>query len=185
MATLIVYGTVEGHTRKIVDGVKAQLLDAGEEVILVDTSTRTEEMTFEGVDRVVLAASVHERRHPKTFEVFIASSRDDLNRRPTMFLSVSLKAAFEEGREEAQEYADEMKLRTGLTPTHELLVAGAIRSESYDFYAAQVLRHVVLAGHDIDPLARDHVFTDWDALRDGVARFMKSTVAAKVPDPGH
>ncbi|WP_299652334.1 flavodoxin domain-containing protein [uncultured Tateyamaria sp.] len=185
MRTLIVYGTVEGQTRKIADAVKAHLQEAGEEVVLVDTSERTGTMSFDGVDRVILAASVHERRHPKPFEVFVASSRDDLSRRPMLFLSVSLKAAFADGREEAQEYVDEMKLRTGLNPTMELLVPGAIRSESYDFYAAQVLRHVVLAGQDVDPSARDHEFTDWDALKAAVTRFLTDTATAKEPETGH
>jgi hypothetical protein len=56
---------------------------------------------------------VHERRHPKTFEVAIGAAKQDLARIPTLMMSVSLKAAFPEGLEEAQGYLTKMDLRTG------------------------------------------------------------------------
>lgn len=176
MTVLIAFGTVEGQTRKIANFVDGQLREAGQKTLLFDTDERTEGLSFDGIDRVILAASVHERRHPKPFETFIASSLKDLTKRPTLLLSVSLKAAFEDGREEAQDYANEMKLRTGLNPTRELLVAGAIRSGSYDFYASQVLRHVVLAGQAFDPSVRDHEFTDWADIRSTITDFLTNDV---------
>lgn len=172
MTTLIAFGTVEGQTRKVAEFAAKQLRAAGEETFLFDTSERSAEQTFDGIDRVILAASVHERRHPMPFEVFVASSRDELATRPTLLLSISLKAAFPEGQQEAQDFADEMKLRTGLIPTNELLVAGAIHSESYDYYASQVLQHVVLAGHEFDLSLRDHEFTDWEEVRSCIAKFV-------------
>ncbi|WP_299750472.1 flavodoxin domain-containing protein [uncultured Tateyamaria sp.] len=177
MTILIAFGTVEGQTRKIAQFVDEQLRKAGQETVLFDTDERTEGLEFDGVDKVILAASVHERRHPKPFEIFVASSRQDLAKRPTLLLSISLKAAFPDGREEAQDYVDEMKLRTGLTTTRELLVAGAIRSDSYDFYASQVLHHVVLSDQTFDPSARDYEFTDWDELGSCVADFLLNDAA--------
>lgn len=173
MTVLIAYGTIEGQTRKIAEFVEKQVREAGDDVVLFDTADRAGELTFDGIDKVILAASVHERRHPKAFEIFVYSNRKVLAERPTHLLSVSLKAAFESGREEAQDFADEMKLRTGLDPDSELLVSGAIRSDSYDFYASQVLRHVVLDGQEFDPSIRDHEFTDWDELASSIAGFLK------------
>ena len=173
MTVLIAYGTIEGQTRKIAEFVAKQVRDTGENVVLFDTSDRIGDLEFEGVDKVILAASVHERRHPKAFEVFVDTNRKVLAEKPTLLLSVSLKAAFESGREDAQDYADEMKLRTGLNPDNELLVSGAIRSDSYDFYASQVLRYVVLDGQEFDPSIRDHEFTNWEELASSVAAFLK------------
>lgn len=178
MTILIAFGTVEGQTRKVAQFVDDQLRKAGQDTVLFDTNERTEEVTFDGVDKVILAASVHERRHPKPFEIFVASSHKELEKRPTLFLSISLKAAFPDGQEEAQDYIDEMKLRTGLTPTHEHLVAGAIRSDSYDFYASQVLRHVVLSDQTVDPSVRDYEFTDWDELGSCIADFLSNNAVS-------
>ena len=154
--------------------VEDQLRKAGEEVVLFDTGDRLSEPSFEGVDKVILAASVHERRHPKDFETFAFSYREALADKTTLLLSVSLKAAFEDGLGEAQDYVDEMKLRTQLEPDQQLLVAGAIRTESYDFYASQILRHVVLSGKTFDPQVRDCEFTDWEAVTAAVDAFLKA-----------
>ena len=172
MSILIAYGTVEGQTGKIARFVRKLAQEAGENTLLFDTGDRTGTVSFEGVDKVILAASVHERRHPTPFELFVSTNREALENRKTLLLSISLSAAFDEGREDAQDYCDEMKLRTGLDPDAELLVAGAVRSKRYDFYESQVLRHVVLRGRDFDPGQKEHEFTDWDEIEAKVAAFL-------------
>lgn len=173
MTVLIAYGTIEGQTGKIAEFVKRQVLEVGEDVVLFDTADTIGSPDLKDIRKIILAASVHERRHPEPFEVFVSSNREFLSAHPTLLLSVSLKASFEDGLEEAQDYADEMKLRTGLNPNSELLVPGAIRSESYDYYASQVLQHVVLAGQKFDPAIRDHEFTNWAAISSSVDAFLR------------
>lgn len=172
MAVMIIYATVEGQTRKVADFVREKLEAIGNDVQTVDASDPMVELSFDGIDRAVLAAPVHERRHPKAFEVLVATNLDVLNQLPTLFLSVSLSAAFDEGLEEAKDYAVEMEMRTGFNPNFRVLVAGAIRSTKYDYYASQVLRHIVLRGREVDTSKSEHEFTDWDALDDTVTDFM-------------
>jgi len=173
MTILIAYGTVEGQTKKVAKHIERLLRESGQDVILFDTSGQAQGPSLEGVEQIILAASVHERRHPEDFETFLYSHRSELVDKRCLLLSISLKAAFEDGQEEAQAYVDEMMMRVGLTSSETHLVAGAIRSASYDFYASQVLRHVVLDGQNFDPNARDHEFTDWDALDEAVRSFLK------------
>ncbi len=173
MTVLIAYGSIEGQTKKVAKYVEDLIRDAGAKVTVFDTGDRSQEPALEAVDQVILAASVHERRHPKDFETFVFSNRKELAEKQVLLVSVSLKAAFENGQDEARDYVDEMLLRTGLEPTEVQLVAGAIRRSSYDFYASEVLRHVVLKGQRFDPNVRDYEFTDWDALGDGVKSFLQ------------
>ena len=77
--------------------------------------------------------------------------------------------------EEAQDYVDELKMRTELDPDGEILVAGAIRSRSYDYFATQVLRHVVLQGRNYDPSVQEHEFTDWETLEDEILSFLNGS----------
>lgn len=175
MAVLIAYGTIEGQTGKIARFVADIARDLGEEVRLHDTSDASDTPDVADFDKLILAASVHERRHPTEFEVFLTANQETIAERRTMFLSVSLSAAFPEGQEEAQDYADEMKMRTDFDPDAEMLVAGAVRKRRYDYYATQVLKHVVLRGRNYDPAVQEHEFTDWDALSAGVTAFIKGT----------
>lgn len=172
MTILIAFATIEGQTGKIARFVESHVRDQGHEVQFVDTSDEIAEVLFEGVEKIILAAPVHERKHPKPFEVFLSAHGSELAERETLLLSVSLSAAYPEGVKEANEYVVELKMRTGLHPTAEVLVAGAIRSHQYDYYATQVLQHVVMRGRDYDPSQTEHEFTDWDALKMEVSRFM-------------
>lgn len=172
MSILIAYATVEGQTEKIARFVETRIKENGERVTVYATSQEPGEIAVEDFDKVILAASVHERRHPADFEVFLTANRDQLDRRKTLLLSVSLSAAFPEGLEEAQDYVDEIKMRTELDPDVEVLVAGAVRKKRYDYYATQVLRHVVLRGRNFDPNVQEHEFTDWDSLGDTVDAFV-------------
>ena len=179
MTVLIIYATIEGQTGKVARFVETQVEKAGHETRLLDATDKMADVSFEGVDKVILAAPVHERRHPKTFEMLITAAHKDLEARDTLLLSVSLSAAFPEGHAEAQDYVDEMILRTGVKPDSVALIAGAVRNHRYDYYASQVLRHVVLRDREFDPSAESHDFTDWAALKATVAAFIEAPVGAK------
>lgn len=172
MNILILFATVEGQTRKIAHFIANEVEKLGHSWVIRGVDG-PEPVNFQGIDRVILAASVHQRRHPKSFEATVAARSQDLANLKTLLLSVSLNAAFPEGREEAQEYVTEMKMRTGLAPDAEMLVAGAVRIGEYDYFAKQVVQHVVMRGRDFDPDAGEHEFTNWDAVSAQVAGFLK------------
>lgn len=174
MTVLIAFATVEGQTGKIARFVESEIRTAGHDAVVLDLSDQTERVSFDGIDRAILAAPVHERRHPQAFEVFLAGRRADLETMPTLLISVSLSAAFEDGMEEANDYVVEMKMRTGFEPDVELVVAGAVRSASYDYFQSEVVRHVVLRDRDYDPGESEHEFTDWRMLSSAVADFLSA-----------
>jgi menaquinone-dependent protoporphyrinogen oxidase len=171
MKILILYGTVEGQTGKIAKFVADELKRLGHEALRANVED-TAELSFDGIDAVILAAPVHQRRHPRDFEALVSARKADLDARKTMMLSVSLSAAFPEGREEAGEYLLEMKMRTGWKPDTEVLVAGAVRTSQYDYFAMQVVRFVVMRNRDYDDSADEHEFTDWAALSKAVETFV-------------
>lgn len=175
MEILIVFETVEGQTRKIAEFVEEQARSAGHGVRVFDTEDRLGSLSFDNIDKVILAAPVHERRHPKGFEVVVSASLAELKTRPTLLISVSLKAAFPEGREEAQDYLTEMEMRTGFEPNTGLLTAGAVRTSSYGYFENQIVRNVVLDGRDVALIDGVREFTDWDALGADVAAFLRDT----------
>ena len=172
MNVLILFQSMEGHTRSIVNHVRKRLGDLGHEASAVDLSDELARFSFEGVDRVILAGPVHERRHPRNFEVALAASKAEIEARPGLFLSVSLSAAFPDGREEAQAYIDEMLMRTDLSGLATLPVAGAVQAGNYDYFETQVLRHIVLHDRDYEVTGEGEVFTDWGAIDAAVDRLM-------------
>lgn len=174
MEIVVLYETGEGQTRKIAGAITEQARRLGHSVTMLDTSEKSASLSLGHADKIILAAPVHERRHPRMFEATLMAVRDELAKRPTLMLSVSLKAAFPDGLSEAQDYLTEMEMRTGFKPSHQALVAGAVRPGSYDYFQSQVVRHVALAGQSVDLNGDTKEFTDWEALARTVLLFLES-----------
>lgn len=172
MNVMIIFETIEGQTGRIVRFIESKLAAKGHTVQRVDTAHKRVQVSFEGVDKIILAAPVHERRHPASFEIFITAAAAALAKIDTLMLSVSLKAAFANGLEEAEDFLTELQMRTHFTAKRSALVAGAVRHGSYDYFAAQILQYVVLDGQDVNLANGDHEFTDWAALGESVDAFI-------------
>ena len=172
MKVLIAYGTTEGHTRKIVDAVKKKLLQLNHEVKVFDTSGLMGELDLSAFDAIIVAGSVHDSRHQESVEIFLIAKRELLKSKPTMFISVSLAAAFDDGMPDAQAYVDDLYDRVEWRPTQSLLVAGALRHDQYGFYREQFIEHVVLKDRELEHPEQDHEFTDWQFLEQSVDEFV-------------
>ena len=173
MRILIAYGTSEGQTRKIANTIAARVHELGHDAHLFDTAS-LEKRHVGSYDKVIVAGSVHQQRHQEFVEVFVMTSLPELKERPTLFLSVSLSAAFPDGMFEAQSYVDEFLVSTGWKPTQSLLIAGALRYDEYDYFKAQIIEHVVLKCREVEGAKGDYEFTDWDTLCRAVELFVRA-----------
>ena len=174
MRILVAYATTEGQTRKIAERVVAQVREFGHDAELFDTARSPIGLNVDSIDKVIVAGSVHQRQHQETVAMFVSANLAQLQTKPTMFLSISVSAAFKEGVPEAQSYVDEFLAYTGWQPTQTLLTAGALRYDEYDYFKEQIIEHVVLKGHDVEGPKGDHEFTDWEVLHKSVDGFLRS-----------
>ena len=68
MRVMIAFSSIEGQTAKIARFIERGIRAKGRDVAVEEVSVDGKPLSFEGYDSVILAASVHERRHPKAFE---------------------------------------------------------------------------------------------------------------------
>ncbi len=174
MRILVAFGTSEGQTRKIAEAVAARVRELGHDAHLFDTAGSPADLHVASYDKIVVTGSVHQQRHQESVEVFVAARLTELQKRPTLFLSVSLSAAFAEGMTEAQSYVDTFLASTGWKPTQSLLVAGALQYAEYDYFKEQLIEHVVLKGRKVEGSKGDHEFTDWASLSRVINSFVRS-----------
>lgn len=174
MRVLIAYATTEGQTRKISQAIADQVVELGHEAELLDTARKHRDVHTDDFDSFIVAASVHQDRHQDEIEVFATACLESLTAKPGMFISVSLAAAFEEKAADAAAYISDFTDRTGWTPDQSLAVAGAVRSDEYDYFQQQILEHIILK--DQDELRPDEAqeFTDWAGLASSVKEFLDS-----------
>ncbi len=173
---LVVYATREGHTRTVAEHVAATLRARGRAVDVLDAAhVPPEGLELAGRPGVVLAASVHLGRHEREMVAFVKAHREELDRVPTAFLSVSLSEAGVENRaapfdararaaEDVRRLVDEFCHETGLHPSRVWPVAGALMYRRYGVFTRLVMKTIARrAGADTDT-SRDHELTDWAAL---------------------
>lgn len=173
MKVLIAFGTAEGQTRKIAEAVAARVRELGHDARLFDTASSPKVLHMDSYDKIVVAGSVHQQRHQESLEEFVMARISELQKKPTLFLSVSLSAAFAEGMTEARSYVESFLAGTGWKPTQSALVAGALRHAEYDYFKEQIIEHIVLKGRMAETPVQDCEFTDWAALSRVIDSFIR------------
>ena len=168
---LIVYGTTDGHTRKIAQVLAENLRAQFCSVDIVDAAGMLQRLNPEGYDGVIVTASVHIGDFQRPVANWVRANAQMLNLLPTAFLSVCL-AVVEKGTRPRQEILRIMRRfldRCGWRPTITKMVAGALPYTRYGWLKRMMMKRIVAkAGgdttHDYDT-TRDYEYTDWNDLR--------------------
>jgi len=171
---LVVYATVEGHSRKVAETTGEWLSRAGHSVVVRDAVGGDAFPPVDGFDGAILCGSVHQGKHPTALRSFVQDHLGALSRMPTALISVSLSAAHRDDRSqaEAHRYIDAFLAETGWRPTTTLPVAGALRYTRYDFLKRLMMRMLAESrGDDVDT-TRDWEYTDWGSLNRFVDSFL-------------
>jgi menaquinone-dependent protoporphyrinogen oxidase len=171
---LIVYGTTEGQTRKIVEWTAMHIRERGHQAELLDSAALESDLDLETYDAIIIAASVHQECHQEAITNFVIAHREALGTKPSAFISVSLSAVLEGARTEAKKYVDSFVSVTGWRPHRTLLLGGALRFTEYDYFQEQIVKFIVMKRGDAPSAGRDREFTDWQALADFVDGFIKA-----------
>lgn len=173
MKVLIAYCTTEGQTRKVVEAMANQIRQMGKQAVLDNVCDLQGDVRPRDFDKVIVAGSVHDGRHQEDLNLFVFANRDVLKGKPSLFVSVSMAAAFEDTMADAEGYVKEFCESAEWQPTGHLLVAGALQHGKYGYYEEMLVRHKVLSKHAIEHPESDQEFTDWDKLAKAVAKFVE------------
>jgi menaquinone-dependent protoporphyrinogen oxidase len=182
MKILIVYGTTEGQTRKIAKAAADQITEMGHEAVLHDATDLQQNLRPGQFDKIIVAGSVHNGQHQEALELFVFANRGVLDTIPSVFISVSMAAAFEDSIADAEGYVRDFRKSSGWNPTDHLLVAGAIRPGKYGYYEEITVRHRVLANRAMENPDADQEFTDWARLAGSIAKFVGGSGAEATSD---
>jgi menaquinone-dependent protoporphyrinogen oxidase len=175
---LIVYGTTEGHTRKIAERVGNWVRERGIDVDVFDSEIPPPWLNVGAYDAYVLAGSLHETNHQRWLIDFAKEHAAVL--KPSLFLSASLTAINkdEKHQKQAWECIDKFYSQTGWTATQALPVAGALLYTEYNFMKRTLMKMIVEKEGGPTDTSKDYEFTDWDELSATVESFLEANVAA-------
>lgn len=164
---LVIYGTTDGHTRKVAEAVAATAKERGYQVHLVAAKEASDTEAPSWYDQVFVAASVHAGGYQKSVRRWVRKHSQRLNQSQSAFLSVCLGVL--EKNERTTKELDAILSRflneSGWLPGRVLKVAGALPYTRYGFLKKLIMKRIAgKAGGGTDT-RRDYEYTDWAALR--------------------
>ncbi len=178
---LVLYGTTDGHTRKIAQVLAGSLRREGCVTDLVDA--RETIVTPELYDGVIVAASVHAQGYQRSVKRWVRAHAEALNARPGAFVSVCLGVLEQrpEVRREVNEIMQRFLRRTGWYEAFGKTIAGALPYTRYGWLKKRVMKRIAAKAGGGTDTTRDYEYTDWEDLRAFATGFAARVTARAVP----
>ena len=170
---LAIYGTMYGHTEKVVRRMAQVWTARGHDVTVYHATALPREVPLNAYDACVVAASVRYGRHQASVRDVVRGWATRLNAMPSAFVSVcgAMGGSSVEGARRAVHYVEGFLRETGWCPSHVISVAGALVYTRYGLFTRWVMRFISKRTGRPTDTRRDYEFTDWDAVEAFAERF--------------
>lgn len=179
---LILYSTVDGHTRRICERLHAGCAARGNEVVLCAVDA-LEAAPFDvaAFDTLVIGASIRYGKHRRNVHEFVARHRELLEARACAFFSVNIVARkAQKNRPETNPYVQKFLRQTAWRPRLVEVFAGKLDYPKYGWLDRQMIRLIMrITGGPTDPDTQI-TYTDWDKVDAFAARIAAWTVRCPV-----
>ena len=158
---LIVYSTVDGHTRTIGERMRQVLEARGDRVTLASLDDNPD-IDLQPYDKIVIGASIRYGKHRPAVAAFINRNQAVLEARPSAFFSVSLVARKpNRNRPETNPYLRRFLTRITWRPRLIAVFPGRIDYPRYNAIDRTIIRFIMLMTRGpTDPKAVVE-YTDW------------------------
>lgn len=166
---LLLYSTVDGHTRKICERMQEVIKAAGKRVTLMEI-TQVDGLDLQRFDKVVIGASIRYGKHARVVYRFIEQQLGFLVSRPSAFFSVNVVARKPgKDRPDTNPYLSRFLRQIAWQPQEVEVFAGKIDYPSYRWFDRSMIRLIMwITQGPTEPDACVE-FTDWSRV-DAFAR---------------
>ncbi len=174
MKILIIYGTVEGQSRKIARFMEEVLQEDGHQVVIADAIEEPPNPT--GYEIVIVGSSIHMHKYNTAIRDYVMNHIDLLNKIPSVFYSVCMAVASDipEEHEEAAGIAQSFLKHTGWKALAVWHIAGALKYSQYDYFKRLIMRMIAKKQGGATDTSQDYEYTDWEEVKHLVLQFVKS-----------
>jgi len=164
MRILLIYSTVDGHTREICERVARVLEEADCEVVLRSLDG-DEVPALDAFDRAVIGASIRYGKHRKNVVGYINAHSEQLAAMPAAFFSVNLVARKPNRRTAADNpYVKRFLTQIRWQPDEIGIFAGKLEYPRYRFWDRLMIQLIMwMTKGPTDPSAVVE-FTDWEQV---------------------
>ena len=174
---LLIYSTIDGHTREICGRLEKQFAAAGHDVTLHELTSGSGP-DLAAAEAVVIGASIRYGKHRPEVAQLINANQALLEERPSAFFSVNAVARKPEKKTpETNPYVRKFLGTIDWQPSEIGIFGGRIDYPSYGFVDKHMIRFIMwMTKGPTDPTGTFD-FTDWDAVDDFGSRIVDRMAA--------
>ena len=162
--TLIVYSSIDGHTKKISTKIAEYLSESNN----VDLASLLEAKTLslKNYQQIIIGASIRYGNYRKDLFEFIEKNLDDLNEKENAFFSVNVVARkSEKNTAESNPYVNKFLKASKWKPKNLDVFAGVVDYPVYNFFDKFMIKLIMwITNGPTDTKARFE-FTDWERVK--------------------
>ena len=162
---LILYSTVDGHTKSICEYIAEKLPDRG--AITLSSIEDAEKYQINSFDEIVIGASVRYGNHRKNIYSFIDKNIKDLENKKNSFFSVNLTARkSNKNTPETNPYLQKFLKKTEWKPKQMSVFAGKLDYPSYDCVNKLAILMIMVITNGPKDISQVYELTDWSKVDD-------------------
>ncbi len=163
---LILYSTIDGHTKKICLKIQSVAERYGHEVKLVSIDDAFLE-GFDGFDKIVVGASIRYGKHSKKVFDFVTRNEKLLEEKVCAFFSVNLVARKpDKNKPDNNPYVIKFLKRVSWKPDEVAVFAGKIDYQKYSFLDRLVIRLIMYITKGPTNSNTVAEFTNWEQVEE-------------------
>ena len=158
--SLILYSSIDGHTKHICEYIKEKL--NGQKEITITSMEKSEECDLSKFDEIIIGASVRYGYHRKNVYEFISSNKELLENKKTVFFSLNLTARKpEKNTPETNPYIIKFLKKMEWEPTIKAVFAGRLDYPNLDCANKLAILFIMVITNGPKDISKVYELTDW------------------------
>ena len=164
MKILIIYSSTDGHTKKICEVIKENLINKGE--LHITSIENVFETNIQIYDFILIGASIRYGKHNKKVFDFIEKNLNIIEQKKNAFFSVNVVARKnEKNTPETNPYIKKFLSKTRWKPKKLGVFAGKVDYPNYSFLNKQIIRFIMFITKGPINTSKSFEFTNWDNVK--------------------
>jgi len=164
MKILIIYSSTDGHTKKICEVIKENLINKGE--LHLTSIENVPETNIQFYDYIIIGASIRYGKHNRKVFDFIEKNLNIIEKKKNAFFSVNVVARKnEKNTPETNPYIKKFLSKTRWKPKKLGVFAGKVDYPNYSFLNKQIIRFIMFITKGPIDTSKSFEFTNWDNVK--------------------
>ena len=162
-SSLIIYSTVDGHTKSICEHIKNNF--KSDENIKIVSLDDMQDLNLSNFDKIIIGASIRYGRHRKKVLDFVKKNIDVLHFKNSAFFSVNVVARkLEKSKAETNPYVIKFLKKTKWKPDKVDVFAGKVDYPNYNFINKIIIKLIMRITNGPTDTNNSYEFTDWQRV---------------------